>query len=186
MTLTIEPNMQRREDLDKLLKFIAKTEDGATVSWLEIEQETGVSMRSDKGRDLFRHAMHKSRREYLPLPGSGVRFSDPKNALEIVRLRDSRISGAVKRSSKASSHVKRRHVDALSAEDRSEFLMRESLRGALLSGARSLKQLDHASEPPGPALPRDGNKTGVPFSLDRAKGIGSDLSDAYEETFDDD
>jgi hypothetical protein len=150
-----EPNQERKADTEALLSFIDQTGDGTTVSWVEIEQLSGVQMNA-RGRELFRRAMRKRNREYFPLPGSGVRFSDPRNTIDIVRLRDSRITGAAKRSSKASSRLQTRHLEGLTPQDRTEFLMRQSLRGALLSGAKGLRQLEPKTpaSPPPPQLPK--------------------------------
>jgi hypothetical protein len=147
----IKANEETAVDLNTLSEFIAGTEDGATRSWVEVEQATGVAM-SMRGRSLFRRAMRKAKREYYPLPGSGIRFSDHRNTVEIVRLRDARIAGAAKRANKASGRLQTRHLEELSAPDRAEFLMRASLRGALLSGSKGLKQLQ--GERPELALPQ--------------------------------
>lgn len=74
-----ETNEKRREALLVLRAFVRDVAPGARVSWVEVEEETGLPMRLPKERDLFRDAMRMEKRVYKAIPGSGVEFSSADN-----------------------------------------------------------------------------------------------------------
>ena len=150
--MKIEKKAEVQLALEKLGDLINRTPDGTTLSWVEIEQKTGVKM-DQHGRHLFHRARAKAGREHLPLRGSGVVLSEPKNAVDVVRLRDRRIAGAARRANRADARIQHRHIQELNPQDREEVLMRSALRGALISGSKGLTKLKTRIEPPPPQLP---------------------------------
>ena len=148
-----DPNEQRQADIATLREVIDNTKDGAVLSWVELEQMSGVRMDA-RGRGLFRVAMRKNKRAYKALRGAGVELSSPRNAVTILRQMDGRIGGAVRRATKVDGHIQGRHLEQLDARDRAEVLMRSSLRGALLSGARAVVKLGSRKEAERPQLPK--------------------------------
>lgn len=146
------PERQRRSAL--LKEFLAGQPDGAVCSWVEIETATGVPMRTDSDRKLLYEMLHKLKREWIPIRGSGIELSSGQNAIRALRLRDKRIGGALVRAGKADVRIQAQHLKEMSPEDREETIMRGALRGALLSGARALKPVAKPITRQDPLLPQ--------------------------------
>jgi RNA 3'-terminal phosphate cyclase len=136
-----EPNTKRREHLVKLRAYVAEQPNGARVSWVEIETATGVEMRTQLSRGLFRMACHREKRGYLPLPGGGVEFSCATNAVEVVDRYNKRVMGAVKSASVKGGYVVARHVGELAGDEAKALLRAASLSSTLMMVGRQAKAM---------------------------------------------
>ena len=85
------------ENVRKLLAigaFFEKQKDGTIVGWLEIQGGSGVKMDS-AGKMLVAHALKRSHRRYIALPGRGIELQSAGNAVEIVQAKARRVASAV-------------------------------------------------------------------------------------------
>jgi hypothetical protein len=114
------PNEQRRADLEKLRDRVLTLSDGEIVSWLELEQSTGVKM-DDRGRDLFRLACSRLKRPYKANPGNGVEMSSSTNALDIVADKTKRVTSALETARETTDQVAGRHLDQMDGEARKKI-----------------------------------------------------------------
>lgn len=140
MKSAFTPNMQRRADLATLRDFVSKQENGARLSWVEIEAATSVEMRSQSGRNLFRSACHRERRRYLTIPGAGVELSSKSNALEIVERKNRHVVQVIKRTAAENGDVVTRHVDEMSGEEAKKLIRAASIAGTLAMIRKSAEQ----------------------------------------------
>lgn len=140
----------RSEQVDKLVAWLSDIPDGTMLSWLEIEQQTGISMDpKGPGRSLVRDAMNRAKRPYHSVYGSGVRLADSMSAISVIRAGDGKVFRAVKRSHKRSVIVVSRFED-MPESDRHEAMQRDALRGAMLASSKALRALTPAPVPPVP------------------------------------
>lgn len=125
-----KPNEERRERIKVLRDFIGKQSDGAKLSWLEVEQATGISMGSRSGgRDLLREALARIDRAYLPLHGDGVELSSPQNGVVIVCESLRKSVRSLRRTRKKTDLVTERHLDQMSQENRNKMLRAQAILG---------------------------------------------------------
>lgn len=140
-----DPNEQRRADLKRLRAFVDTLGDGARVSYVEIEQATGVKM-DDRGRKLMQLTLKRARRPPVTLPGHGYEMSSPANALEIVGAKSRRLVGALKIAQETTEHVAGRHLEEMSQEHRGKLQHHQavfatlSLSASLAKDARRLPE----------------------------------------------
>lgn len=138
--MKIVPNTKRRADLVSLRAYVAARPNGARLSWVEIETETGIDMRSQYGRNLFRSACHRERRRYLTLPGSGVELSSKDNALEIVERKNNHVVKLIKKTATENGDVVTRHVDEMAPSEAQRLIRAASLAGTLAMVRRSAEK----------------------------------------------
>ena len=134
--MAFEPNMKRRANLVKLREYVASAAAGARVSWVEVEQATGVEMRDQLSRNLFRSACHREKRGYIALPGGGVEFSSASNALECVGRYFTRVNGAIQSAAEKSGYVVERHASEITGDAGRELLRRAALISLLANIAK--------------------------------------------------
>src|SRR5271166_805045 len=115
------PNEQRREDVKAISALIAQQQDGARLSWLEVEQGCGVTMDA-RGRNLFRDCASKALRPYLTLRGFGVEFSSSLNALEIERAKLKRVHHSISNVQKTTEILAEKHLEQMSASDKAKLI----------------------------------------------------------------
>jgi len=137
--MSFAPNPKRRENLVALRKFVHEQEAGARVSWVEVEQATGVDMQHQLSRNLFRSACHREKRGYIALPGGGVEFSSSTNAVECVTRYAIRVNGAIASAAEKSAYVVERHAREMSGDAERELLRNASLLALLASIAKPAK-----------------------------------------------
>ena len=70
------------EEYLRLLQFIQTQVDGAELMWLEIEQQTGVSM-DISGKAKLREAVKKCHRRYEIISGLGIILDSKQNTSRI-------------------------------------------------------------------------------------------------------
>jgi hypothetical protein len=123
-------NPQNAIDADAIAALLDATADGATLSWLEIEQKTGVKM-NYRGKDLVRRVIRRADRAHASIPGSGIRLSCPESSVEIVENAVHRIVGAMGTASRTTRVVLDRHGKDMSDEDRQKLIRVHGTLGAV-------------------------------------------------------
>lgn len=143
--MNFTPNPQKAFDKSLLREFLGELKNGARVSWVEIEQGTGIKM-DRRGQPLVRAVLKETGREYLALPGHGIEMSSPDNALDIVAGRLRRVDNALSVATKVTANVVSQHLEAMPSDRRQEILRTQ----ALLS---TLRFVGEGGRKPRPALP---------------------------------
>ena len=135
--MAFEPNMTRRKNLLTLRDFVTKQPHGSRVSWVEVEQQTGVAMSGQLNRNLFRAACRREKRGYIPLRGGGVEFSSAANARECVERYNTLACGVVRAAAEKTAYVTTRHLHEMDGEERKELLRVASIASMLSMVARA-------------------------------------------------
>jgi hypothetical protein len=130
MKQRFEPNEQRREDFRAFTAVISAASDGKRMSYVEIEQASGVRM-DQRGKGIFRSAAKRSNRPYLTIPGLGVEFSSADNAIEIARDKLVRVRHSVSRFQKTASILADKHLDEMRPADKSALILMQSQKATL-------------------------------------------------------
>jgi len=117
----------------KLTEYFEKQLDGAELSWLLIEHDTGIKMDTG-GRNMVRDVLDKLRgkgssRESVR--GEGVILSSPSNAMKIVDECGRRVGNAIKGWGRAVENVHQRFADRMNSDDRRRLSERMGFVGAL-------------------------------------------------------
>ncbi len=99
-----------------LVDYIKTIAPGARVSWLEIEEATGLSMKTHAARNLVRLACRKAARQYCPLPGLGLEFSSVDNANEIAQKAVGAVATAVVRGAHKVANLCEQHLDQMTPD----------------------------------------------------------------------
>lgn len=134
-----EPNEERRANLAALMAFVATLKDGVCVSWVEVEQATGIKM-NDYGRDLVRVALARSKRPKLPLPGEGFETSSAENGLEIVQRAGRAIVSALGRARETTEQVVGLHIKEMTQERRNRLTQQQAVLATLELSASLAKR----------------------------------------------
>ena len=130
---------ERRSKVKKLRELFDRQSDGATISWLEIERDTGISMgASGDGRDLARTALHLNHRPYVTLHGSGIELSSPTNAVDISLSVADAVSSAMQVGKRRVDWTLVRHAEAMEADVKRRMLA----QSGLLASTRLAMQLE--------------------------------------------
>ncbi len=109
---------------EKISEYFSDKPDGAMISWLEMERDIGIPMRSMHrtgeldGRSLVRQALQKMKRPYETVHGSGIRLSAAATAVTILGGAISKVANATKRAKKVHANLQERHMKELSTYDR--------------------------------------------------------------------
>lgn len=136
-SMKLQSNQEKQKQVAQLAQFFADRGDGEEISWMRIEAETGIPMRSrDVGRQLARLALRRIRRPYETLRGVGVRLSAPDNSITIVRGRFCRIDGAVRAADRTQKELSRRHLEQMSPQDQQRMIVSAGFFGAIRSIAK--------------------------------------------------
>lgn len=128
-----ETNAERQRKLAELKSFFEKQKDGALVTWLEIEQATGIRMRSkDEGRRLVTEVLRrKLRRPYAVKPGTGIELSSPANAADIAERGRDLVINAARRMEKTGAQLEKLHGSQMTTTQRDRFARAQSFNGTL-------------------------------------------------------
>jgi hypothetical protein len=136
-----ESNQEKQVQIEQLKEFFAMQKDGATLSWLEIEQGARVSMDyPGEGRDMARVALKRLSRAYETLHGKGIRLSSPDNALVIVGCRVRKVGRQVSLGRRTLKFVSK-HRDQMLSDERGKLDVAAGFFGAF----ETAKQLARAS-----------------------------------------
>jgi len=130
------------QSIQSIAEVLADRPDGSTVSWLEIEKATGISMRTGgPGREWTRRALRKIRRPYEAVRGNGVRLSAPTTALTISGHKFVRIDGAVRIAERVNRQLSERHLDKMTGEEQRTLIAYGALFGTIRAVAKQNKPL---------------------------------------------
>lgn len=121
---------QYRIDYANMFAYVDKLSNGARVSWVEFEQDTGVDM-NQRGRAIFRKVCETLRRKYISMPSCGVEMSSPSNGLEIVRNSTNKALGAFGRAKETTDQVVGRHLEEMTQDSKNQILKHKSLLATL-------------------------------------------------------
>lgn len=113
-----------------LQSYFERQADGETLSWLDIEQATGVKM-DPPGRNRVRVVLNSLKRPFESIRGSGIRLSSPNTINTIVAGRGKSVGNAIKRWSKTIKHGTVRHLSAMEGDDKDRLINAASFAGAL-------------------------------------------------------
>lgn len=144
--MDLKPNEQKREWLRVLRAYLTGLADGTRVSWVELEQQTGVPCSSRAvGRSLFRTACKRVGRRYEPLHGSGFEMSSAVTANSIVDRTIRKVAGDIARARGTTEIIAARHLDDLKGDDRRRI---EHQRAALATIGLSAELARRELPPP--------------------------------------
>lgn len=153
-----QANEERRAGIESAATFFETQKDGARLSWLEIEQATGIKTtgaRRDEGRDWCRRALRRVGRAYAPMPdGLGIELSAPDNAVSIAALRTKRIVGQAKAAHRSATFTLTRHEDDLVPTDREMLRANRSVTAAMVAMSKGAAALPSKKAEKAPQLPR--------------------------------
>lgn len=135
-----EKNDKRREAVKKLVSFIESQDDGARLSFVEIETATGIVM-DDTGRGWLREAADRAQREYLAIPGSGIELSSADNGLTIVNKGERGFLNKLRAVRKTIDRIDGRHSEQMNSEQRHALNHHKAIFGTLSLQATLAKPL---------------------------------------------
>lgn len=125
-----KPSPEKDHARSALRTFLTTLEDGRRLSWLEIEQATGISMDSG-GRALFRVVCGRAGRYYRAILGEGIEMSSHSNTVEIVAGKTRRAVNGMRRAEVTTSGLLARHGDEMTQADRNAIVFHKSLFASL-------------------------------------------------------
>ena len=125
-----KPNLERQERARKVREFLEPQSNGARLSWLEIEQATGVSMNiASDGRDLVREGLDRLRRTYIKVQGLGIELSSKENATQIGDEASERVAEQMRLSQRKIDRTLARHEGELSAGEKAKLARQSAVLG---------------------------------------------------------
>ena len=124
--------------LEAITDYLKAQKPGDTVTWLELEKETGVAMRSpavqgEDGRALTRRALHRLGLEVETIVGVGFRLSAADNALVILGEHLVRARRKLVRAATTAKSLHDRHHKELSRDARDRLTRSHALLSTLVS-----------------------------------------------------
>lgn len=137
------------EEVQKLKEFLetaAKERPDTSVSYLEIEEATGVTMNA-KGKERLRRAATYTAEEYDTVYDYGITVAGPNTGLNIIGGRLPRSDSATRRAEKATKNISKRYFNHLNDNDRRAVLFLGSVFGAIRANAESYKLLAATKKP---------------------------------------
>lgn len=141
------------QEVSKLKEFLetaASARPDAQISYLEIEDATGIPM-DKKGKGYLRNAAKYCGVEYSAVPKYGIEIAGPNNGNQIIGGRLARIDSATRRAEMATKNISKRYIKDMSEEDQKTILFLGSVFGAIRASAEGYKRLAVARKPQ-PAL----------------------------------
>jgi hypothetical protein len=132
--------------LKEFLEAAAEHRPGQQISYLEIEETTGVTMNL-KGKGYLRNAAQYVGVEYSAIPKYGIEIAGADNGLSIIGGRLARIDSATRRAEKATKNISQRYIANMSDDDRRSVLFLGSVFGAIRASADSYKLLAASRKP---------------------------------------
>lgn len=128
-----QSNAERRKKLETLSKFFETKKHGEVVTWLDIEQATGVPMHpsANPNRSLAREALDRMKWPYDTIWGAGFRLSSADIASEIVDNKFGRVMRATKRVGRTADQLNERHNAEFSYSQRMDLAGKIATMGAI-------------------------------------------------------
>lgn len=127
-----------------LAEFLSKKPEGTRISYVEIEESTGIKM-DVTGKNYLRSALKMSHIESITEKGYGIELASAENASEIVSNQFLRIDNSVKRGRKVTQNISNQFDAKLSEPDRAKVNYAISIFGAIEASAdsyRSMRKLE--------------------------------------------
>uniref|UniRef100_A0A6M3L492 Uncharacterized protein n=1 Tax=viral metagenome TaxID=1070528 RepID=A0A6M3L492_9ZZZZ len=126
------------EETLKLQQYITTQEDGTELSYLEIEQATGIDM-NERGKQILRRGIKRARREYSTIRGYGIKLACPETTLPILSGKIIKIDRCVKRAEKTHHTLQEQFFSQLSPEEQKQILFAGAVFGAIRIAAENGK-----------------------------------------------
>lgn len=126
MSLNLQSIPENVERCNKIKLFLENQDDGATLTWLDLETATGVPMRAHavkgvSGRPMVWRMLKVLRRTYESIPSVGIRLSAPETAVAITQGKVSRVLSGIRGVSKSAAINLERHGEKLHSKDRDKL-----------------------------------------------------------------
>ena len=128
------------EDLLKLSSYIQEKRPGTELSFMKVQDETGITMDHD-GRSKLRRACQREKIEYLSIRGYGIKLTDPTTGMEAVSKRVVRIDNAVRRGERTTRNIKNNFINEMSEEDKKRLIYTGAIFGAIRAAASDSKYI---------------------------------------------
>jgi hypothetical protein len=126
------------EEFIALEKYISSVPPGSVLSWMKIQQDTGIAM-NENNKQKLRGAMHKGRIEYIPIHGQGIKLADPLCGVEVVGRRMLKIDNSVKRGERSNTNIIKRFGPEIPHDERMCLENTAAIFGAIRVYAQSAK-----------------------------------------------
>ena len=127
-------NPQNSADAAAITIVLEEAPHGATLTWLDFEQHTGVKM-DRRGRALAVRMVRRLGREYEALPATGIRLSSPDNALLIAEHANHKIGRAINGAARVTARLAELHAAEMTEDDRARLIRNRGFLGALRASA---------------------------------------------------
>lgn len=112
----------KSEEYLKLFTYVQNAPDGAALDYDKVQRETGIIMSEVSGnRNKLARAIHKAGRRAKVYPGIGYELDSVQNAEQIVDIAGQRVYRQIKRSSKTTQVITRRHIEFLPDDARTRL-----------------------------------------------------------------
>ena len=151
-------------ELDKdsisLMEFFTKQNPGAELSYLAIENGSGVKM-NVRGKGLMRRALHRMRLEYSCARGYGIVLADTDMVMPILSTKITRIDRAVKRGDRSQKNLQEQFFNSLGPDQQRQILFAGAVFGAIRVAAEQGRMLYSKN--------RDGSSSLGPVTIDLPK-----------------
>lgn len=126
------------EDTLKLQAYLEKQKNGAELSYMRIEHDTGVVMDS-RGKGYLRTALRRAKLESSTERNVGIVLADSKNAMGIIVNKLQKIDRTVKRGEKTHKNIQEQFFHSLTPEKQREILYIGAVFGAIRVAAENGK-----------------------------------------------
>lgn len=136
-----EPSKETLE----LQSLLEKAPDHAYLTYDDISKASGIAM-DTRGKQLLRTAVKRCDRAYRVDRGVGIELDGPKNTMNIVSSRLTRISSAIKKGHNTTQLMMARNMERMDQPHRDRLTASASLLGAIMAVSTGLKRL-YSSKP---------------------------------------
>lgn len=143
-----------------LQNYIENQKDGAEISYITIEHETGVNM-DQRGKQTLRRSIKRAKKEFSTIYNYGIKLASPETALSILSNKIIRIDNSVKRAEKTQLNLKKQFFHQLTAEEKKQILFAGAVFGAIRVAAENGKLIYQKKN----YQQKDETKIAIPFIL---------------------
>lgn len=132
-----EKNAAKAAALQKVLDHVTSLPpDTKVLTFVEVEQATGVPMRAEPidgidGRALLRKALAEVGWEHVSIRATGVTLSQAENASDIAATRRKKAVSGLRRAGRSIENLSRRHLGEMTPAQRESFTRETSLMSTL-------------------------------------------------------
>jgi len=129
------------EEYLKLLAHVGRRAAGDILTYMEVEQETGVDMQQRVNREKLRKAILRNGLEYSVIPSVGYQLAAANMAMGVLSSKLVRVDNAVRRADRAQRTIQTQFYEELPPEEQRAVLMLGSVFGAIRVAAENGKKL---------------------------------------------